>query len=723
MGWFDEQIRQRKRRDEELFKDSYDNISRKVLGEKVENGRDRLNLKSAIDEIFYYYSYPKVEIPLSIKDPLEQIEYAVNSVGMMKANITLGTKWYTDCFGPIICFFKDNDAPIALFPMSFARYYYYDPVSGKKVVVTKKNQAMFKDEAIAFYEPLPLKKLGVADLILFMKKRLSGYDYARYIAVSLLIVATTMVITRASKALTGEIIESRDMALFAAMVSVVVIALLFNALFGALKEAVLSGVKFKVTIPVEQAVMQRILTLPVPFFRQYSAGDLSSRSSSVSTICEIIVQDLFSLGVSAIVSLAYLLQITNLTPKLGFPSLVIVLTTVFFSLISTVAQMSITKKQMELKATENGMTYGIINGIQKIKLAGAEKRIFSKWANQYAESAALSYNPPFFLKINSAINTGISLIGTIVLYGIAMHSGVTTSEYYAFSISYAALFAAFSELTQSSMAIAKIKPVLDMAEPILKSEPEKTNKKEVVTRIRGTIELGGVYFRYSESTPYILEDFSLKIKTGEYIALVGKTGCGKSTLIRLILGFENPEKGVVLFDGKDISRLDLKSLRRKIGSVIQDGRLFYGDIFQNIAIASEKLTMDEAWEAAEMAGIADDIRAMPMGMHTIISEGQGGISGGQRQRILIARAVASKPKVLIFDEATSALDNITQKQISDALDSLKCTRIVIAHRLSTIRNCDRILVMDSGKIVEQGTYNELMSMNGYFADLVERQQL
>ncbi|MBP3273981.1 MAG: ATP-binding cassette domain-containing protein, partial [Butyrivibrio sp.] len=221
----------------------------------------------------------------------------------------------------------------------------------------------------------------------------------------------------------------------------------------------------------------------------------------------------------------------------------------------------------------------------------------------------------------------------------------------------------------------------------------------------------------------ILENFSLKIKAGEYVAIVGKTGCGKSTLVRLLLGFEKPEKGAVFYDGKDRERIDLKSLLRKIGSVIQDGKLFYGDIFHNIAIASEKLTQDEAWEAAELAGIADDIKAMPMGMHTIIAEGQGGISGGQKQRILIARAVASKPKILIFDEATSALDNITQRQISEALDGLKCTRIVIAHRLSTIKNCDRILVMDGGKIVEQGTYDELIANKGYFSELVERQQL
>ena len=223
--------------------------------------------------------------------------------------------------------------------------------------------------------------------------------------------------------------------------------------------------------------------------------------------------------------------------------------------------------------------------------------------------------------------------------------------------------------------------------------------------------------------PYVVDGLSLKIRPGEYIAIVGKTGCGKSTLVRLLLGFEKAEKGGIYFDGKDINKVDLRSLRRKIGTVTQDGGLFQGDIYSNIVISAPHLTLDDAWKAAEMAGIADDIRAMPMGMQTLISEGQGGISGGQKQRIMIARAIVPGPKILIFDEATSALDNKTQRQVSEALDGLKCTRIVIAHRLSTIKNCDRILVLNQGKILEEGTYEQLIDQNGYFVQLVERQRL
>ena len=230
-------------------------------------------------------------------------------------------------------------------------------------------------------------------------------------------------------------------------------------------------------------------------------------------------------------------------------------------------------------------------------------------------------------------------------------------------------------------------------------------------------------FRYGEGMPYVIDGMDLTIRAGEYVAIVGKSGCGKSTLVRLLLGFETPEKGAIYYDGKDLTSIDLRSLRRRIGAVTQDGSLFQEDIYSNITISAPGLTEEDAWEAAEIAGIADDIRAMPMGMKTMISEGSGGISGGQKQRLMIARAVAPKPRVLIFDEATSALDNRTQKQVSKSLDALNCTRIVIAHRLSTIKNCDRILYLEGGRIVEDGTYDELIEKNGKFAELVERQRL
>lgn len=309
------------------------------------------------------------------------------------------------------------------------------------------------------------------------------------------------------------------------------------------------------------------------------------------------------------------------------------------------------------------------------------------------------------------------------MYAAAIRANVSVADYYAFNSAYGMVSGAFMAMSSIALTVADIRPSLDMVRPIMETVPETSENKEVVTRISGGIELNNITFRYSDSMPAVIDDLSLKIRPGQYVAIVGSTGCGKSTLMRIMLGFEKPQKGAVFYDGRNLSSLDLKSLRRRIGTVMQDGKLFQGDIYSNIVISAPWLGLDEAWEAAEMAGIADDIRAMPMGMFTLISEGQGGISGGQRQRLMIARAIAPKPRVLMFDEATSALDNITQKKVTDSLDHLKCTRIVIAHRLSTIRTCDRIIVLDKGKIVEDGSYEELIRKNGHFAELVSRQRL
>ena len=405
------------------------------------------------------------------------------------------------------------------------------------------------------------------------------------------------------------------------------------------------------------------------------------------------------------------------------PALVIIIATIIFSLITTFAQMRYSQKQMELGARESGMSYALITGVQKIKLSGAEKRAYARWSNLYAKQVQMTYHPPLFLLANGAFSSIISMSGMIVMYYMAVKSGISVAEYYAFNTAYGMVSGAFMSLASIATVIAQFRPIVEMAKPIMEAAPEVSEGKLVIDRLSGGIELNNISFRYNDNMPLVVDDLSLKIRPGQYVAIVGATGCGKSTLMRIMLGFEKPQKGAVYYDGKDLNTIDLKSLRSKIGVVMQNGKLFQGDIYSNIVISAPQLSMDEAWAAAEMAGIAEDIRRMPMGMHTIISEGSGGISGGQRQRLMIARAIAPKPRILMFDEATSALDNLTQKTVSDSLDKLKCTRIVIAHRLSTIRHCDRILYLEKGKILEDGTYDELIDRGGKFAQLVERQRL
>ena len=725
MGWFDEQIRQRMESDQNILEDSFFRMASVVM-DKWDAERladDRLIAKEAIDDVLKYFRQKPVEIPENIRDISKQLEYALRPSGLMIRDVELVEGWQSDAYGPMLGMIKETGTTVALLPGQIHGYYFKDPATGKKTRVTRTTAKLFSRYALCFYHPLPMKKLGIPDLLLYMKNSISRGDLFLIILVTLILQLVGMIEPGAYGLITGTVLKSRNMNLMAGIAVFLLCSAFASQLIGLVRTLLMERINTRTSQAVEASVMMRILSLPVSFFRQYSSGELSSRASSINSLCGLILNNILSIGLGSLMSLLYVTQIFRFAPALVWPSLLIILATLIVSVAASLVQIGISRKKMKLNAEETGMNYAILNGIQKIRLSGSEKRVFARWGRLYARSAGLEYNPPAFVKLNGLITTAISLTGTVVLYYLAVKTGVTGSEYYAFNAAYGRLAGAFSALTGIAISMASIKPVLEMAEPILKAEPEVSAEKQTVSSVSGHIEMSHVTFRYDGNTPYILNDLSLNIKAGEYVAIVGRTGCGKSTLVRLLLGFEKPEKGAIFYDRHDLESLDPRSLRKQIGVVIQNGQLFQGDIFSNITISAPQLTLAEAWEAAETAGIAQDIREMPMGMQTVISEGQGGISGGQKQRLMIARAIAPKPKILIFDEATSALDNKTQKQISDALDKLNCTRIVIAHRLSTIRHCDRILVMDNGAIIEEGNYEQLIEKNGCFAELVARQRL
>ena len=725
MSWFDDQIRLRKQKDQEVFEDSLFRMASVVLGKHGAGSLDddRIVTKEALDEILKYYRIKPSEIPEDLKDAEEQMEFCLRPHGIMRREVRLEEGWYRNAFGPMLAYYGEERIPVALLPKAFTGYCFRDPVSGERRSLNRATAAVFSGEAICFYRPLPLKKLGIPDLLLYLKGCLNLGDAVALIGLTLLVTLVGMLMPRITRALTGVVLESGSLSMLTGAAVFTVCTLISMQLISSCRELMMNRIQTKTSLAVEASVMMRVINLPANFFRRFSSGELSNRFGSVTQLCSLLLGSVLSLGLSSLTSLLYITEIFRYAPALLAPALLIIAATVALGVLSALKQQRITRQAMELGAKNDGMSFAVINGIQKIKLAGAEKRVFARWAQSYSAAAELSYNPPLFIKISGVIGTAISLGGTILLYYLAVESGVSPSEYLAFNAAFGVVLGAFSSLTGVALTVSQIRPILEMAEPILKSEPESAETKSMVTRLSGNVELSKVSFRYNENMPYVVDGLSLKIKAGEYVAIVGKTGCGKSTLLRLLLGFEKPERGAVYYDGRDLSSLDLRSLRRRIGTVMQDGSLFQGDIYSNIVISAPSLSVEDAWAAAELAALADDIRAMPMGMQTLVSEGQGGISGGQKQRLMIARAVAPKPSILMFDEATSALDNRTQKQVSDALDALKCTRIVIAHRLSTIRHCDRILVLDKGRIAEDGSYEELIEKNGIFAALVAKQRL
>ena len=725
MGWFNEQIKERKISDNNAFEASFDNITASVLGKKMSSALNdsRIITKNAIDAILKFYHVPSREVPEELEDMNEQLEYLMRPYGIMRRSVILESGWYKDAIGAMLGIRKDNGTVVALIPSGFSGYEYFDLESGKYIKVKKSNEDLFEDEAIAFYKPFPLKSLTIKDLIVYIAQVLSVSDYVAIAIATLAVSLLGLLTPKINNILFSVVVTSGSVRLLVGIAIFAICLSLTSLIISSVKSLISARINTKLSISIEAATMMRLMSLPADFFKNYSSGELQERAGNISSLCDMLVSTILNTGLTSAFSLIYIYQIFVYAPGLVIPSLIITFITIIFFVVSALMQMKISVKQMELGGRESGMTYALISGVQKIKLAGAEKRAFARWANLYAERISYSYNPPAFLKLNPVISSAISLTGTLVMYYMAVKTGVSVAEYYAFNTAYGMVSGAFMSLSSIALTFAQIKPILERVKPLLDAKPEISEGKQVITRLSGAVEMNNVSFRYNESMPNVIDNLSLKIRPGQYVAIVGKTGCGKSTLMRLLLGFEKADRGAIYYDGKDINSLDLKSLRRKIGSVMQNGKLLQGDIYSNITISAPWLTMDEAFEAAEKAGIAEDIRRMPMGMHTMISEGSGGISGGQRQRLMIARAIAPKPKILMFDEATSALDNITQRQVCEALDAMKCTRIVIAHRLSTIKQCDRIIVLDGGHIVEDGTYRELIDNKGYFYELVERQRV
>lgn len=724
MGWFDEQIEYRKKRERELLSDSFENIAHSITGGRIGSVFDEnADVSDAISQLLKYFRIQEKDIPPKIKSLEDRLDYLLSSSGIMYREVLLEKGWHKDAMGVMITTMQPDGTVVTILPGPFGGYIYIDANSGKKIRVTTKTEALLGTEAYCFYKPFPERSLTLRDILHYMTGALNGWDLVSFALATLSITLVGMLMPKFNRLLTGQVIDYESYQLLFAVISFMLFATIGNLLFTVIKQLLLARINTKLNITTQAASMMRVLSLPADFFKKYTSGELNEYLKYMNSLCGVLVNSILSTGITSVFSLVYLSQIFTYARSLVIPSLIVTISTVLISLLASIMQISISKEGMQLSAKEKGLSLSLLTGIQKIRLSGAENRVFAKWSEIYAQEAALTYNKPAFIKLNTVITTAISLVGTIVLYYMAVKSGVSVADYYAFNTAYAYISSAFSALSSIALSVATIKPSLDIIMPLLEAEPEQQEDKETVTTITGSIELSHLSFRYSQDGPTIIDDLNLVIPAKQYVAIVGRTGCGKSTLMRLLLGFEKPTKGAIFYDRRDTRQLDMRSVRRLIGTVMQDGMLFGGSIFENITISAPTLTLDDAWEAAKIAGIAEDIRSMPMGMHSVLQEGGGGMSGGQRQRLMIARAVAPKPKLLLLDEATSALDNITQKQVSDALEKMRCTRVVIAHRLSTIRHCDRILVLDRGKIVEDGTYEQLVEKNGLFAELVARQQI
>lgn len=685
----------------------------------ISGPESKINTQKSVSKILSYFGEETPEIPEDITDLGEQIEFILRPSGMMKRRVELVGSWWLDATGVMLAS-KKNGEVVVMFPRKWSGYYYLDK-KGKRININSKNSKDFNLYAFCFYRPFTKNSMKIVDLVKFMIKNISSSDFTFLILIYLIVQFLGMAVPYITSIIYNTLIPSESISLLQTISCTLLGLTIGKSSIRIIQSFVKSRLKGKLNLSIYSAVMMKLFSLPVSFFKKYSAGDLASRVGYINILCRTISETLLSTLLTAFFSLGYIFQMFYHAKTMVITSVLIIFSSLCFSIIITILKQNVNTKKLKVSTRLQSLVFNIFTGMQKIKIAGAEKRAFAVWAKKYSEAQKLEYSPPTILKISGVIGMIISSVGNIILYWIAAKTNISVANYMAFNVAYGSVSGAMSSLSGVAMQFANLIPSVDLIKPFLETKTENSSKGKIIDSLSGNIEINNVVFRYQKDQEPVLNNLNLKIEDGEYVAIVGKTGCGKSTIMRLLLGFEIPEKGNIYYDNRGIETLDKKSLRQKIGVVMQNGAIFQGDIFSNITVTAPWKTMDDAWEAARMAGLDKDIENFPMGMHTLISEGSGGISGGQKQRLMIARALITKPKILFFDEATSALDNITQKIVSDNIDKLKCTRIVIAHRLSTIKNCDRILVIDKGQICESGDYGSLMQRRGLFHQLAMRQ--
>ena len=576
-------------------------------------------------------------------------------------------------------------------------------------------------EAYAFTKSLPLHRLTKREVIAFILASANNHSLIYMCLAALVVVLLGMIVPMANKFVFDTVIPAGNPAALTPIAGLLTGAAVAVLLFSFIRNLYILRVENILEMNLHNAVMARLFLLPARFFHSHSSGELTSKMSNLTQLCQQVNESVVGALLSGALSIVYFIQVGIYGGRLLAPAAVLyvlqtLMVVLYFRTVVRLNQQFISKND-----TLNGMECNLFAGIQKIKLTGSETRAYTQWLNRYTNTTHIIYNPRFLLRLFPSLLALMSVVNLLVIYYFTRRFSIETSNFIAFTSAFGMLTAALSEIIRQIPEMAKIGPQLDSIMAIAETEPEVSGPSAAISSLSGSIKISHLSFRYQEDMPLVIDDLSLNIKDGEYVGIAGASGCGKSTLLRLLLGFEIPLRGNISYDHYDLAKADKSELRRRIGSCLQNGRLFTGDIFHNITITAPWATHDDAWEALRMACMYDEVKALPMGLHTVITEDGGGFSGGQKQRLLIARALIGRPSILFFDEATSALDNISQKQVSDNLDRLHCTRLVIAHRLSTIRHCDRIIVLDKGKIAEEGTFEELMARKGLFYEMSLRQ--
>jgi len=655
----------------------------------------------------------------------ERIEAAARAGGLRSCDARLsGTWWEEDC-GPLLGRMADDGRPVALLQRRAGVFELVDPAAGTAVPIDAAVAATLSPEATVFYRPLPDGALTGGHVARYILAGAVRGDVVRLCLYALAAGVLSLATPLATELIFSTIVPEQahgDLIWITVLLATFAFAGLAFAIAQQLSLLRLEG---RVTGSLQAALWDRLLDLPTDFFRRYSPGDLTMRVMGIDEIGKAATTAVATAVVAVPVGVANLILAFTLSARLAlFASLAIVAVVVgvaVFARFQTVRERRLQHVQREVFQT----ALELVNAIAKLRVANATDRAFVRWATGFGRVKQAFFDAQIgFVRLTAMLSAATAIATALMFIGASTlgPTGITSATFLAFNAAFLQALAAATGLSAVATFLGVAVPFFDNATPILEAEREVSSAGGESLALRGGIEISHVSMRYGEDEPLVLRDVSLKVEPGEMVAVVGPSGSGKSSLMRVLLGFEAPEVGNVHYDGHDLAGLDVRGLRRQMGVVMQSSGLLTGDILMNI-VGARDLTVEDAWDAARVAGVEEYIRELPMGMYTVVGEGASSFSGGQRQRLLIARAVAGRPKVLLFDEATSALDNQTQAEVADAIANLRATRIVIAHRLSTVRNADRIVVVEDGEVVQVGAFDALMAVDGPFKRLASRQLL
>ncbi|MBP7340429.1 NHLP bacteriocin export ABC transporter permease/ATPase subunit [Niveispirillum sp.] len=631
--------------------------------------------------------------------------------------------WWRADSGAFLLLRQGDARPLALWPVA-GTYRLYDPVENVERRLDKAEAAGLAGTAQALYPPLEDRPLRVGDILAgALRARLP--DLGTLAGATLLVGLLTLAVPIATSLVLDSVLPDHaldklwEVAAALLLVAFMTLVLRIAAQFASLRMEGLAGSR------LQASVMDRLLRLPARFFRRFTAGELGTRAMAVERLENALTAAMIgSVMTGAVALVSYGLMLAY-SWRLGLVAIILTLglaaATSLFGLLRV-------RREAEMVAQDArmvGLSLELAGGITKLRLAAAEDRAFLRWARLYADTTHSWLRADGMAARQKAFTAGYTAFATAIILlacmGWDLADGLTLGLLVAFLSAFNAALGGLATLADTAVEMVALAPIARHAAPILEAVPETDRAKVDPGPLSGAVEISRLKFQYQPDTPLVFNDLSLRVEPGEFVALVGPSGTGKSTLFRLLLGFEQPTAGMVLYDGVDLNGLDLQAVRRQCGVVLQNGRLMPGTVLDNILGASLHLGEEAAWEAARQASIADDILRMPMGMRTQVTDGGSAFSGGQVQRILLARAIVGQPRILLLDEATSALDNRTQAVVTDSLNHLAATRLVIAHRLSTVERADRIIVLDKGMVAEEGSFTDLMGRGGLFAGLARRQ--